>query len=343
MKTSFSPFPSLKTERLLLRPLEESDAPEILVHRSDERITRFTDSPKALDLDAALLFILSIQERIENGNSAVWAICLHGEDKLIGTICIWNFDPERSVAEVGFTLHPDFWGQGIATEALAAVIEFGFSQMEAEVLEAAAQHENFASIRLLERVGFVRIGKEDAYTIFALCRPPLGSMVLETERLQLREIMPSDAPFLLELLNSPGWLKNIGDRHVRTVEEANKYLIYRIFLVCRTKGFSFYVLQKKLSNERVGICGLIKRDFMECVDIGYALLPTYYRQGYAIEAAQGVISYARQHLKLPSLAAIVVETNLPSINLLEKLGMGFERKIAVPPDGEELMLFSMDL
>jgi RimJ/RimL family protein N-acetyltransferase len=343
MKPNPSPFSTLTTERLLLRPFLESDAPEILVQRSDDRIIQFTDITKAVDLDDAVLFILKIQNLVEKGESVIWAICLLGHDTLIGTICIWNIDWERSVGEVGFSLHPDYWGQGIASEALDEVISVGFDKMGIEVLEAGSQHENIASIRLLEKKGFLKTGEEEKYSLFALCRPPLGTVVMETERMLLKEIMPDDAPFLLALLNSPGWLKNIGDRQVRTVEDARKYLIYKIFLVCRTKGFSFYVLHSKRDKTNIGICGLVKRDFMEDVDIGYALLPEYYGQGFAIEAAQAVKGYAMQHLKLKKLAAIVLESNLSSIKLLEKLGMRFKRKIAVPPDGGELMLFAMDL
>ncbi len=343
MKPELSPLPTLTTERLLLRPILESDAPEILVQRSDNRIIQFTDITKALDLDEAVLFILKIQNLVENGESVFWSICLQGHDTLIGTICIWNIDWEQSVGEVGFTLHPDYWGQGIASEALDEVISVGFHKMGIEVLEAGAHHENIASIRLLEKKGFVKTGEGGKYSLFALCRPPLGSVIMETERLLLKEITTDDAPFLFALLNSPGWLKNIGDRQVRTVEDARKYLIYKIFLICRTKGFSFYVLHSKRDKTNIGICGLIKRDFMEDVDIGYALLPAFYGQGFAIEAAQAVKGYAMRRLKLKKLAAIVLESNLPSIKLLEKLGMRFKGKIAVPPDGEELMLFAMDL
>ncbi len=343
MDTNFTPFPTLVTNRLSLREIMIKDAPEILVHRSDERITLYTGGTKAHSLEDAQKFITEIQGYAKEGKSVLWAISLKGQEKLIGTICIWQIDLERSVAEVGFTLHPDFWGQGIASEALDAVINFGFEKLGAEVLEAAAHYDNIDSIRLLEKKGFLKTGEDEILVLFALCRPPLGSVVIQTERLLLREITPDDATFILELLNSPDWLKNIGDRNIRTVEDARNYLIYRIFLICRTKGFSFYVLQDKATNSKFGICGLIKRDYMQDVDIGYALLPAYFHKGYAIEAGRAVVDFAKQTLNLPRLAAIVIETNEPSIRLLEKLGMRFERRISVPQDNEELMLFGMEL
>ena len=342
MQTHFSPVPTLTTERLLLRPLVDTDAPEIFIQRSDERILQYTQVPKALDLDDAVKFIDMILDLAEKGESLYWAICRKGEQKLIGTICLWHLDKEKTTAEIGFTMHPDYWGQGLTTEAVRAVTEFGFEKMGANIIEASSNEQNLASIKLLEKVGFVKTGIEEQYGSFAYCRPPLGAVLLETGRLRLREITPSDAPFLLELLNSPGWQTNIGDRGVHNLDDARKYAIYRIWLICRLKGFSFNLLERKSDSALLGMCGLIKRDFLDDVDIGYALLPQHYGQGYAVEAAKAVADYANEKLKLPRLAAITIESNKPSQRVLEKIGLRFERMISVPDDDEELMLFGVD-
>ncbi|MBK9014916.1 MAG: GNAT family N-acetyltransferase [Saprospiraceae bacterium] len=344
MQTHFAPYPNLYTDRLELRPFQDLDAPEIFLQRSDERILQHISIQKAETLEDALAFIHLIEKNMENGEGMNWAICLKDETKLIGTICLWNFQPEKSIAELGYSLHPDHWGKGYASEALAAVVDFGFEKIGAAILEAYVQTANIASVKLLEKAGFVKTGVEEIYSVYALCRPPLGAVIMETERLRLREIIPGDdAPYLLELLNTPDWLANIGDRNVRNLDDARKYAIYRIWLNCRLKGFSFYVLERKTDSAKLGMCGLIKRDYLDDVDIGYALLPQFYGQGYVVEAAAAVLNFGKQDLKLPRLEAITIESNKPSQRVLEKVGLRFERIITVPGDGEELMLLGVAL
>ncbi|MBI1223862.1 MAG: GNAT family N-acetyltransferase [Bacteroidetes bacterium] len=201
---------------------------------------------------------------------------------------------------------------------------------------------NDVSIHLLQKQGFVKIGKEDKYEILALCRPPLGQFVLETERLKLREITPDDAQFYYNLLNSPGWLENIGDRKVYNLDDARKYIIHRLFSAYRNFGFGFWVMERKTDGVPVGVAGLVKRDFLDDVDMGYALLPEFYGKGYAVEAADAVLNFAKQKLALPRLAAILIESNKPSQRVVEKIGLRFERKFIAPGDEEELMLFGVD-
>ncbi len=343
MKTLFRPFPKLTTERLILRSLSLDDAPEMLVQRSDERIRRFTETKKAENLAEAAAFIEQIQNAVANGESILWAICPKGEEKLIGTICLWNLNPENQVAELGYTLHPDLWGKGFASEAAAAVIDFGFAKMGAVYLEAGCMTGNDASIRLLQKQGFVKTGTEDKYEIFGLCRPPMGQFLLETERLSLREITPDDAPFLFDLFNSPGWIENIGDRKVHNLDDARKYIIHRLFAGYHKFGFGFWMIERKSDAMPLGMAGLVKRDFLDDVDIGYALLPQFYDQGYAVEAASAVMDFAKRKLALPRLAAIAIEANKPSLRVLEKIGLRFERMIQVPGDEEALMLWGVAL
>lgn len=144
---------------------------------------------------------------------------------------------------------------------------------------------------------------------------------LETQRLIISKISSEDADFMLKLLNSPDWLQFIGDRKIKTIEQAIEYIHNHIFSSYSDLGFGFYKLQLKLNKEKIGICGLIKREYLEDIDIGFALLPDFYGKAYGLEAALTVMNKAEKKLKLKRLAAIVQPNNTKSINLLKKLGM----------------------
>ena len=151
---NFSPFPLLQTERLTLRKINIEDADDIFLLRSDDRVNKFIDRPKAQSLDDAKNFINQIRSRVSNNELLYWAITQKKDSKLIGTIVIWNLSPKDSCAEVGFELLPDFQGQGLMREALIKVIEYGFTQLKLQVLEALPEERNERSIALLEREQF---------------------------------------------------------------------------------------------------------------------------------------------------------------------------------------------
>ena len=165
----------------------------------------------------------------------------------------------------------------------------------------------------------------------------------ETERLTITEMLEADAAFMLELLNSPAWLKYIGDRGVRTLEDAERYILTRIMPSYRQNNFGFYLVKLKDDNASIGICGLVKRDGLDHVDIGFAFLPEYEGRGYGYESASAVMQYAKTTLKLDTIVAITTKDNLPSINLLKKLGLNFKQLVRLPGDEEELMLFERAL
>ena len=165
----------------------------------------------------------------------------------------------------------------------------------------------------------------------------------ETERLTITEMLEADAAFMLELLNSPAWLKYIGDRGVRTLEDAERYILTRIMPSYRQNNFGFYLVKLKDDNASIGICGLVKRDGLDHVDIGFAFLPDYEGRGYGYESASAVMQYAKTTLKLDTIVAITTKDNLPSINLLKKLGLNFKQLVRLPGDEEELMLFERAL
>lgn len=165
----------------------------------------------------------------------------------------------------------------------------------------------------------------------------------ETDRLYLRHLGVSDAPFIVNLLNSKGWLDYIGDRNVRTIEEAEAYLLNGPIKSYRDNGFGISLVILKDGNIPIGSCGLLKRDYLESADLGFAFLPEYIGQGYGYESASAVLEYARHELKLSPVMAFTVPHNVASIKLLEKLGFYFEKVFTMPGETEELNLFRNDL
>lgn len=167
--------------------------------------------------------------------------------------------------------------------------------------------------------------------------------ILETERLLLRQFSIDDAQFILELVNEPSFIQNIGDRGVRTLADANSYILNGPVASYAKNGFGLYLVALKETGESIGVCGLIKRAGLDDVDIGYAFLPRFWSKGYAIEAARAVKEYARDPIGLKRLVAIVDPTNEGSIRVLEKLGMRFEKMVRLSADDIDLKLFGADL
>jgi len=154
-------------------------------------------------------------------------------------------------------------------------------------------------------------------------------LIAETDRLRLRRFTPEDAAFVLQLVNEPSWLQFIGDKGVRTLEDARAYLENGPLAMYARCGHGLYGIELRDGGEAVGMCGLIRRDTLPDVDIGYAFLPPHWGRGYAEEAARATVEHARE-LGLPRLLAIVTPSNARSIRLLEKLGLRFEREIQTP-------------
>ena len=144
--------------------------------------------------------------------------------------------------------------------------------------------------------------------------------ILDTERLSLREFTPLDAGFLLRLVNEPGWIRNINDPGVRTLEDALAWAEGRLFKAYRELGHGFWGVERRSDGELVGMCGLFKRPALPEPDLGYALLAKHEGQGYALEAARGCVAHARDVLQWSTLMAITAVDNPPSAALLGKLG-----------------------
>jgi RimJ/RimL family protein N-acetyltransferase len=166
--------------------------------------------------------------------------------------------------------------------------------------------------------------------------------LIETDRLFLRELNAADAAFILELVNEPAFIKNIADKKVRTLADAIHYIETGPGASYRQHGYGLYLVGLKESHTPIGICGLVKRDYLDDADIGYAFLERYWSQGYAYESAAAVMDYARGTLGLSRILGITSPDNQGSIRLLEKLGLRFVRMIKVPGQNEDTRFFSSD-
>jgi RimJ/RimL family protein N-acetyltransferase len=169
-----------------------------------------------------------------------------------------------------------------------------------------------------------------------------GAYVLETERLILRRLTTAAAAFIFELVNEPSFLQNIGDRNVRTHADAIRYIEQGPIASYDQHGFGLYLVELKDLHVPIGICGVLRRDTLEYPDIGFAFLPHFWRQGYAIESAKAVMGYARNVLGLKAIAAITSPDNEASIKLLEKLGFQFQGMKNLSENEPAIKLFLYD-
>ncbi|CAL68088.1 GNAT family N-acetyltransferase [Christiangramia forsetii] len=165
----------------------------------------------------------------------------------------------------------------------------------------------------------------------------------ETERLLIRPTSLDDAEFIFQLLNSPKWLQNIGDRNICSIKDAEKYISAKMHTQLTRLGFSNNTVIRKSDQRKIGTCGLIDREGLDSIDIGFAFMPEFEKMGYAFEAASVLMKAARNEFKLKELSAITLEENTGSRNLLKKLGFEFQEKIKIPNDPKELMLYYKEL
>ena len=163
--------------------------------------------------------------------------------------------------------------------------------------------------------------------------------VLDTERLVLRRFTLDDAQFVLTLLNEPSFLRYIGDKNVRNLEDARQYILNGPIATYDRYNFGLYAVQLKESQTPIGMCGLLKREEFSSPDIGFAFLPDFWNKGFAFEAAAAVLQDARDRLKLQRILAITSLDNDASIKLLQRLGFGFER-VTTTHNGEQVNIFT---
>lgn len=165
----------------------------------------------------------------------------------------------------------------------------------------------------------------------------------ETERLIIRPVTIDDAPFIHELVNTPKWLENIGDRKVYSISDAEEYITSRISAQFEKLGFGNYMVVRKEDGKSMGNCGLYDRPGLDGIDLGFAFLPQFVGMGYGFEAASKLKEAAKVDFMIKSLNAITIESNLPSQSLLLKLGFTFQKLISFEDGGEVMMLFVCEL
>lgn len=166
---------------------------------------------------------------------------------------------------------------------------------------------------------------------------------LQTPGLVLRRVTLDDADLMLAVWTDPAFVSNVGDRGIRSIDDAKQAMQEGAFKLYANYGYGPYAMVSKAGGERIGICGLFKRDNLDHPDIGFAVLPEFRGKGFAAEAAFAVLAHARDDLELEELTAIVSPGNAPSIGLVEKLGLAFAGMITMPGDDEEICLYSMRL
>ena len=165
---------------------------------------------------------------------------------------------------------------------------------------------------------------------------------IETQRLLLRRVVLDDAAFMLSIWNDPAFIRHVGDRGIRTVAEAEAALTEGVFTLYEEFGYGPYCMVLKDGGMLAGICGLFRRKYLQHPDIGFAVLPEFYRAGLTMEAARAVVEHARNDLGIDYLTAIVSPNNTASIGRIEKLGLSFDRGITIQ-DEEEISLYGMRL
>lgn len=167
-------------------------------------------------------------------------------------------------------------------------------------------------------------------------------LILETNRLRLREFSRKDADFVLKLVNTPSWIQFIGDRNIHTQEAAKKYIEESFLESYAKNGFGLWLMELKTTSKSIGMCGLVNRDSLEDVDIGFALLPAFERKGYTFEAAKATLTHAKEVLQISKVVAIIDATNVASAGLLNKIGLQFEKKVQLT-ENDTVLLFSEQL
>ena len=164
---------------------------------------------------------------------------------------------------------------------------------------------------------------------------------LETERLTMRPMSAEDAEFILELYNSPKFIEFIGDRNIKTREDAEKYITEKFLLQHEKLGFGNYLIIRKSDGCKVGSVGIFEREGLDVHDIGFSFLPEYEGKGFGFESASELLATAVEEFKLKNISAITTKTNFSSQKLIEKLGLKFQKMVKLPNDDEELLYYEM--
>ena len=168
-------------------------------------------------------------------------------------------------------------------------------------------------------------------------------IILKTKRLYLRRLIRDDAEFILQLLNEPSWLEFIGNKNVDNLNDAKKYIELAPMNMYERYGFGLFLVCALETSVPMGLCGLIKRDNFDDADLGYALLPEFWNKGFALEAVESVLKYAKNTHHLSRILALSKSSNAPSIKLLNKVGFEFDRDLKLIENEENLQIYQLKL
>ena len=164
--------------------------------------------------------------------------------------------------------------------------------------------------------------------------------IVETPRLRLRELTVDDADFVFRLVNEPSFLSNIGDKGVRNLDDARQFILEGSWTRQERHGYGQFLVELKERGVPIGICGLLYRESLDVTDVGFALLPEYWKRGFAYEAADAMVKYGHSTLGIDKIVGLTSEENLASISVLQKLGMNFERIVKMSADDPGTVLYS---
>ena len=172
LSLNFDPFPVLRSNRLVLRRLKETDIQSLFAIRSNPGVAQYLDRPLAKSKSEVLEFIQKIHRQVKEHKAIFWAIELKEQEGLVGSICFWNIDEQKCSAETGYELHPEYQGQGIMKEALELIIHFGFETMCLQAIQAFVHPQNQSSLALLHKFQFEKspIQPEEAVVLYELLR-----------------------------------------------------------------------------------------------------------------------------------------------------------------------------
>jgi [ribosomal protein S5]-alanine N-acetyltransferase len=164
--------------------------------------------------------------------------------------------------------------------------------------------------------------------------------ILETDRLKLRQLTLQDAPFILQLVNEPAWIENIGDKNVHNLQDAENYLLAGPLKSYEENGYGLFLTELKVKGVPVGMCGLVKREFFDTPDIGFAFMREYWGLGFASEAAKATCDYACTQLRINEILGFTSVDNIASMRVLEKIGLKYDKIVELPGYNEPSRLFS---
>ncbi|MDX1419566.1 MAG: GNAT family N-acetyltransferase [Rubricoccaceae bacterium] len=359
-------LPTLETERLRLRHPRLDDAEAVLTVFGDPEAMRYWSHPPLGDLAAARRYIRGIHDGFAARRLFQWAITEAGEDRLIGTVTLYAWDPENRRVEVGFMLDRAHWGKGYAGEAVRAALAFGFDRMGLHRVEADVHPDNAGSLRLLERLGFRRegylpdrwwVGGEPSDSVLlgllrdafpaAPPREPAGSVLptpsdpfpaatpyaaglppIRTPRLLLRALTAAEDPGILALFSDETALETWTHPPFTSLDDARTYRAMLETAFVRRAAFTWGVFEGEGEGPPVGV-GILTRWSANNrrVDLGYYLGSAHWGRGYATEAARALVGWAFERLGVHRIEAEVVPGNDASVRVLERVGFRHEARL----------------